>query len=120
MNFYWFVFITWCLSIIMGAFIEAHYQWKVQSSIIEKYTGWQMGNNCVNDQYIIKKMGVLWLALQLNFWVALDTCNSLYFYAMSVNKQVAWVADLQLSIYMVQLIAILSKQFIFNYYAILL
>jgi hypothetical protein len=106
MNFYWFVFITWCLSIIMGAFIEAHYQWKVQSSIIEKYTGWQMGNNCVNDQYIIKKMGVLWLALQLNFWVALDTCN--------------WVADLQLSIYMVQLIAILSKQFIFNYYAILL
>jgi hypothetical protein len=50
-------------------------------------------------------MGVLQLALQLNFWVVEDTCNSLYLYAMSVNKQVAWIVELQLIIYMVQFIA---------------
>jgi len=58
------------------------------------------------------------LALQLNFWVAKDTCNSLYLYTMSANEQVAWAAELQLAIYMVQLIATMSKQLIFNYYAI--
>jgi hypothetical protein len=51
-------------------------------------------------------MGVLQLALQLNFWIAKDTCNSLYLYVMSVNGQDAWVAKLQLIIYMVQLIAV--------------
>ncbi len=53
-----------------------------------------------------KKKSVLQLALQLNFWVAMDTCNSLYLYVMSSNEQVAWVAKLQLTIYMVHLIAI--------------
>jgi hypothetical protein len=37
------------------------------------------------------KNGVLQLALQFNFWVALDTCNSLYLYAMNVNRQTAQV-----------------------------
>jgi hypothetical protein len=32
-------------------------------------------------------------------------CNSLYLYTLSVNKQIAWVVELQLTIYMVQLIA---------------
>jgi hypothetical protein len=64
-----------------------------------------------------EKKGVLQLALQLNFWIAKDICNSLYLYAMSANGQVAWVAKLQFTIYMVQLIATLSKQLIFNYYA---
>jgi hypothetical protein len=41
------------------------------------------------------KRGVLQLALQLNFWVVNDICNSLYLYAMSVNWQVAWVVKLQ-------------------------
>ncbi len=50
-------------------------------------------------------MGVLQLALQLNFWVAKDTCNSLYLYVVSVNKQVAWVAKLQLIVCTLQLIA---------------
>jgi hypothetical protein len=46
------------------------------------------------------------LALQLNFWVTNDTFNSLYLYAMSSNGQVAWIAKLQFTIYMVQLIVI--------------
>jgi len=37
----------------------------------------------------MKKMGVLQLALQLNFWVALDICNSSYLHVVSVIKQVA-------------------------------
>jgi hypothetical protein len=34
-----------------------------------------------------------------------DTCNSLYLYVVSVNKQVAWITKLQLTIYTVQPIA---------------
>jgi hypothetical protein len=37
----------------------------------------------------MRKRGVLQLALQLNFWVVDDICNSMYLYAMSVNGQVA-------------------------------
>jgi hypothetical protein len=43
--------------------------------------------------------GVLPLALQFNFWVVEHTCNSLYLHTMSVNRQVAWVEELQLIIY---------------------
>jgi len=50
-------------------------------------------------------MGVLQLALQLNFWVVKGTCNSLYLYTMSVNRQVAWIVELQLIVYTVQFIA---------------
>jgi hypothetical protein len=49
--------------------------------------------------------GVLQLALQFNFWIAKDTCNSLYLYTMNFNKQIAWIAKLQLTVYTVQLIA---------------
>ncbi len=56
--------------------------------------------------YTIRKRGVLQLALQLNCWVASNTCNSLYLYVVSVNKQVTWVLELQLTIYTVQLIVI--------------
>jgi hypothetical protein len=66
----------------------------------------------------MKKKGVLQLALQLNFWVAKDTYNSLYSYVVSANEQVAWVAKLQLIVCIVQLITTQSKQLIFNYYAI--
>jgi hypothetical protein len=58
--------------------------------------------------YIFKhyeKKGVLQLALQFNFWVVKDICNSLYLYVMCANGQVAWVATFQLIVYMVQLIA---------------
>jgi hypothetical protein len=54
-----------------------------------------------------EKRGVLQLALQFNFWVVEDICNSLYLYAMSANGQVAWVVKLQLIVYTVQLIATL-------------
>jgi hypothetical protein len=40
----------------------------------------------------MKKTIVLQLALQFNFWVALDNCNSPYLYIVSVIKQVAIVA----------------------------
>lgn len=36
-------------------------------------------------QNIMKKKGVLQMALQLTFWVVEDTYNSLYLYAMSAN-----------------------------------
>jgi len=52
----------------------------------------------------MRKMGVLQLALQLNFWIVEDICNSLYLYVVSVNEQVAWVAELQLTVYTVQFI----------------
>jgi hypothetical protein len=49
----------------------------------------------------MKKKGILQLTLQLNFWVAIITSNSSYFYVLSVIEQVAW-----LIIYTMQLIAI--------------
>jgi hypothetical protein len=55
-------------------------------------------------QNIMKKKGVLQMALQLTFWVVEDTYNSLYLYAASANQQLAWVTKLQLIIYMVQFI----------------
>ncbi len=58
--------------------------------------------------------------MQLNFWVAKDTYNSLYLYTMNANGQVVWIEELQFIIYIVQHIAILSKQLILNYYATLL
>ncbi len=39
--------------------------------------------------FIMKKKGVLLLALQLNFSVVEDTCNSLYLYIVSANGQIA-------------------------------
>ncbi len=63
--------------------------------------------------YTMRKRGVLQLALQLKFWITKDICNSLYLYIVNANGQIAWVAKLQFTIYMVQLIAI-SLQF--NYY----
>ncbi len=54
-----------------------------------------------NDLKIItmRKRGVLQQTLQLNLWVAPDTCKSFYLYAMSANKQVTWVVKLQVTIY---------------------
>jgi len=40
----------------------------------------------------MKKIGVLQLALQLNFWAIENTYNSLYLYVMNANEQVTWVA----------------------------
>jgi hypothetical protein len=54
----------------------------------------------------MKKGGVLQLALWLNFWIVKDTCNSLYLYVVSANKQIAWIAKLQLIVYKVQFITI--------------
>ncbi len=44
------------------------------------------------------------MALQLNFWIVKDICNSLYLYVMNFNGQVTWIAKLQLIVYIVQLI----------------
>jgi hypothetical protein len=51
-----------------------------------------------------EERGVLQLVLQFNFWIIEDICNSLYLYVMSASGQVAWVAKLQVTIYMVQFI----------------
>jgi len=48
-----------------------------------------------------EKKDVLQLALQLNFWITKDTCNSLYLYVVNANGQVVWIAKLQLTAYTV-------------------
>jgi hypothetical protein len=53
---------------------------------------------------IMRKKCWLQLALQLNFLVAQNVCNSLYFYIMNANGQIAWVIKLQLIIYIMQII----------------
>jgi len=42
-------------------------------------------NNIKEAPSLWKKKGVLQLALQLNFWIIKDTCNSLYLYVVGVN-----------------------------------
>jgi len=55
---------------------------------------------------IMRKRGVLQLALQLNFWIIEYICDSLYLYVVSANGQIAWVVELQLIVYTVQFIVI--------------
>jgi hypothetical protein len=52
----------------------------------------------------MRKRGVLQLALQLNFWIVKDTCNSLYLYIGNANEQVAWIVEFQFTVYAMQLI----------------
>jgi len=68
----------------------------------------------------MRKRGVLQL-LRFHFWIALDICNSLFFYVVSANKQIAWIKELQFTVYTVQLITTqlqLHQNNSFNYYAI--
>jgi hypothetical protein len=63
----------------------------------------------------MRKRGILQQTLQFNFWVAPNTCKSLYLYAMSANRQVAWVASHHIyGVTHYKLIAILSKQLILD------
>ncbi len=72
--------------------------------------------------YTMKKTVILKLVLQFNFWVALDTCNSPYLYALNVIKQVARIARVAThhiySAIHYNSITMLLQQFLFNYYAI--
>jgi hypothetical protein len=52
----------------------------------------------MGDYHYGKKGSVLQLALQLNFWVAEETCNSLYLYVVTANGQVAWATKLQFTV----------------------
>jgi hypothetical protein len=74
------------------------------------YLGWDDGTFLVSKVESIgcdyyenhyEKKVVLTLALRLNLWVALDIYNSLYLYDVSANGQIALVAKLQLTIFMV-------------------
>jgi hypothetical protein len=69
----------------------------------------------------MRKMGVLQLALYLNSWVAMTTCNSLYFYVMNVIGQVASVATVTIhhmyNVIHCNSIANMLKQLIFKCYA---
>jgi hypothetical protein len=54
---------------------------------------------------------MLFSQFQHGYWIAMKKrvfciwpCNSLYLYIMSANRQVAWVAELSLIVYMVQFI----------------
>jgi hypothetical protein len=87
----------------------------------EKHYVWFPKILCLISINIMRKKGVLQLALQLNFWIALDTWNSTYLYAMTVIKQVTKVARVAIHrIYNAthyNSITTLSQQFFFNYYA---
>jgi hypothetical protein len=69
----------------------------------------------------MRKRGALQVALQLNFWIASDTCNSPYLYVVSAIEQVAKVAKVvthhicDATHY--NSITTLSQQLLFNYYA---
>jgi hypothetical protein len=52
------------------------------------------------------KKNVLQLTLQHNFLVTKNIYNSLHLYVVNVNGQVACIVELQLNIYMMQLIGI--------------
>ncbi len=76
----------------------------------------------------MRKRGVLQLALQLNFWVASDICNSEYLYVVNAIGQVARVARVAIHciygathhIYGAthyNSITTLLQQLLFNYYA---
>jgi hypothetical protein len=60
------------------------------------------------SHYEKKRFFTTSLAIQFNEF-ATYSCNSLYLYIMSCNGQVAWVVKLQLTVYMMQLIATQSK-----------
>jgi hypothetical protein len=71
--------------------------------------------------HTMRKMGVLQLALQLNFWIASDISNLPYLYAMNAIGQVARVA--RIATYRIynathyNSITTFSQQLIFKYYA---
>jgi len=68
--------------------------------------------------YSLWKKGVLQLALQFNFWVESDICNSLYLYAVSAIGQVARVATHRIyGATHYNSITTLLQQLLFNYYA---
>jgi putative flippase GtrA len=66
----------------------------------------------------MRKRGVLQLALQLNFSVAFNICNSPYLYVVNVIGQVARVAIHYIyDATHYNSITTLSQQLLFNYYA---
>jgi hypothetical protein len=75
---------------------KAFYIWIIMAWVITS------NSNTQNIQTLWKK--TMFYNFQLNFWVAKNTCNLLYLYAMNVNEQVAWVVELQFTSYIVQLI----------------
>jgi hypothetical protein len=76
----------------------------------------------INDKiiylFIMRTRGVLQLALQFNFWVAFDTCNSPYLYVVSAIGQVVRVIIHHIygAVYY-NSIPTLLQQLSFNYYA---
>jgi hypothetical protein len=68
--------------------------------------------------HTMRKMGVLQLALQLNFWIASDVSNLPYLYAMNAIGQVARVATYCIyNAIHYNSITTFSQQLIFKYYA---
>jgi hypothetical protein len=60
----------------------------INTMIITLYKNKSICSLFLQFEIIMKKNDVLQLALQFNFLIIKDTCNSLYLYATSVNKQV--------------------------------
>jgi hypothetical protein len=67
------------------------------SPILKTRFTWQTSfskASLMKDVNHYEKKDVLQLALQLNFWITKDTCNSLYLYVVNANGQVVWIAKL--------------------------
>jgi hypothetical protein len=99
----------------MNSFVHTN-----RSSFIKGLATFVMVNLFKFTQNSLWKKCVLQLTLQLNFWIAMTTCNAPYFYVVDAMKQIAWVAKVVIHyIYNAthyNSITILLKQFIFNYY----
>ncbi len=110
-----FLFMCWKLS--MSKSLLIHF-WYLSIFMFKIHYLLPRHNNIDN---IMRKRGVLQLALQLNFWITSDTCNSPYLYAMSAIGQVARATRVTTHcIYGAihyNLITTLLQQFLFNFYA---
>jgi hypothetical protein len=104
--------------------------WLIQ--IVEAYFIFNITNHLDHNNFFtyfsltMKKKGVLQLGLQLNFWVTMTICNSLYFYTHE-SYQTSYMSCKRCnSSYMwshfnathCNIVAILSQQLLFSYYAI--
>jgi hypothetical protein len=60
---------------------------------------------CIDSNLHYEKKGCFTTSLVTQFLSCKKKLNSLYLYTMSANEQVAWIIELQFTIYMVQFIA---------------
>jgi hypothetical protein len=74
---------VWCMNFYKNVLSQMIL--RVVSTSFSRYVGTLLEVIFHLPYCTMKKMGVLQLALQLNFWIAPNNCNSLYLYIVSAN-----------------------------------